>query len=36
MWSGFDFNAKTRVEVLNDLVFKTMEVSEFESLTANA
>ena len=36
LWSGFEFSDRTRAEVLNDLVFKTMEVSEFERLTSDA
>ncbi|MER8562055.1 hypothetical protein [Mesorhizobium sp. M0578] len=33
LWSKFNFDAQTRLDVLNDLVFKTMEVMEFESKT---
>jgi hypothetical protein len=36
LWSDFEFDEKTRIEILNDLVFKTMEVSEFERLTTDA
>lgn len=33
LWSKFNFNDKARLDVLNDLVFKTMEVMEFEAKT---
>lgn len=33
LWSKFNFNSQARVDVLNDLVFKTMEVMEFEAKT---
>jgi hypothetical protein len=36
LWSDFEFSDQARIEILNDLIFKTMEVSEFESLTTNA
>ena len=36
LWGDFGFNQTTKAEILNDLVFKTMEVSEFERLTADA
>lgn len=32
-WKNFNFREDTRLEILNDLVFKTMEVMEFESRT---
>lgn len=31
LWDKFDFRPEERLDILNDLVFKTMEVSEFES-----
>ena len=30
-WEEFSFDPNNRNEILNDLVFKTMEVMEFES-----
>lgn len=35
-WDKFNFKAEVRHDVLNDLVFKTMEVMEFEYRTAEA
>lgn len=38
-WSKFNFDDQARLDILNDLVFKTMEVMEFETktkATANA
>jgi len=36
LWDKFRFEPETKYEILNDLVFKTMEVMEFESRTAVA
>lgn len=33
LWSKFNFNDQARLDILNDLVFKTMEVMEFETKT---
>jgi len=33
LWSKFNFTDRARLDILNDLVFKTMEVMEFETKT---
>jgi hypothetical protein len=33
LWAKFNFSEKARLDILNDLVFKTMEVMEFETKT---
>lgn len=33
LWAKFNFNDQSRLDILNDLVFKTMEVMEFETKT---
>jgi hypothetical protein len=33
LWDEFNFDQPTKLEILNDLIFKSMEVAEFEKLT---